>query len=422
MHPVRDPVPASGQAAGDITADGGGTPRDKELLELMPRLLHIADVHLGARHHDLGAAAAKQRERQFEAFQRGIELAIAERVDAVLIAGDLFDSNHQPRRSVERAAAELRRLADAGVRSILIPGTHDCYEPGSIYRVFDLSVLAGQAPGSTSVVVLTPDRPVVVYPSLDLAIHGAVFGTKRAPTSPFARISVRSAPARWHVALVHGSLRIPGRVEDDDVIFDQEEIAASGLHYLALGHWHSFQSGRAGETVWAYAGAPEPVAVDQDGAGQVLLVTLEEQRPGGVRLERRAVGRTRFRKLDFDAAELGSQAELLRRVRPLADPDLVLDIRLVGVEPDAFDLDEDEVGAQLEPLFFKHRIRHLSVPAPLEGPLPSRETIPGAFIRELEDRIAAAGSAGEHGRANELRESLRVGRLLLDDPSRVTLV
>jgi len=71
----------------------------------MLRLLHTADVHLGARHADLGTQAAAQRERQFDAFRATVDLAIAEKVDAVLIAGDLFDSNVQPRRSVERVAA-----------------------------------------------------------------------------------------------------------------------------------------------------------------------------------------------------------------------------------------------------------------------------------------------------------------------------
>ncbi|MEP7361140.1 MAG: metallophosphoesterase, partial [Chloroflexota bacterium] len=76
----------------------------------MPRLLHMADVHLGARHDDLGPSAAAQRERQFAAYARAIDLALTEKVDLVLICGDLFDSNSQPRRSVERAAAELYRL------------------------------------------------------------------------------------------------------------------------------------------------------------------------------------------------------------------------------------------------------------------------------------------------------------------------
>ena len=115
----------------------------------MPRLLHMADVHLGARHDDLGPAAAAQRERQFAAFHRAIELALAEKVDLVLICGDLFDSNSQPKRSVERAAAELARLVDRHIPVVIIPGTHDCYEPSSIYRVFDLAEMAGATPTPT---------------------------------------------------------------------------------------------------------------------------------------------------------------------------------------------------------------------------------------------------------------------------------
>ncbi|HET7181153.1 MAG TPA: DNA repair exonuclease, partial [Candidatus Limnocylindrales bacterium] len=91
----------------------------------MLRLLHTADVHLGARHTDLGDRAATQRERQFAAFVATVDLALAEKVDLVLIAGDLFDSNVQPRRSVERAAAQLKRLVDARIRIVIAPGTHD---------------------------------------------------------------------------------------------------------------------------------------------------------------------------------------------------------------------------------------------------------------------------------------------------------
>ena len=71
----------------------------------MLRIIHTADVHLGARHDDLGEQASAQRERQFAAFTATVDLALAEKVDLFLIAGDLFDSNVQPRRSVERVAA-----------------------------------------------------------------------------------------------------------------------------------------------------------------------------------------------------------------------------------------------------------------------------------------------------------------------------
>jgi exonuclease SbcD len=394
----------------------------------MPRLLHMADVHLGARHDDLGPAAATQRERQYAAFHAAIELAIAEKVDLVLIAGDLFDTNSQPRRSVERAAAELGRLVERHIPVVLIPGTHDCYDGSSIYRVFDLPRLAGAGPGTDALVVLTDSRPQVTFPSLDLTVHGRVSATKRAPASPLAGFSAAAAageglePARWQVGMIHGALRIPGVIEDDDVIFTEQEIAASGLHYLALGHWHSFREGRANGTAWAYPGAPEPVALDQNGAGQVLLVALaEKDGRSEVTIQPKAVGRSHIRRLELDAAQMPSQADIVRRLTGLADPDLVLDVRLVGVRPDALDLNLDEVEQQLGQLFLRLRVRDASVPALPEGPLPPADTIAGAFVLDLETRIAEHEGRGEQERANELREALRLGRLLLDAPERMTL-
>ncbi|MET1232243.1 MAG: DNA repair exonuclease [Candidatus Limnocylindrales bacterium] len=390
----------------------------------MPRLLHMADVHLGARHHDLGEAAATQRERQFEAFRRAIDLALTEKADVVLVAGDLFDSNQQPRRSVERAAAQFARLASAGIRTVVIPGTHDVYDPSSIYRVNDLAALAGQRSGEDMVVVLTPERPDVVFPALDLVVYGRVAFTKRMPSSPLDGFTTHDdRRARWRVGLIHGSLRVNGVVEADDVLFTEAEVAACGLHYLALGHWHSFRQGVQGETTWAYAGAPEPVAVDQDGAGQVLSVDLEE-RDGReyVSITPHVIGRTSFKHLDIDAADIASQVALVEQLRASADPDLVLDVRIVGILPDELEIQEEEVERQLAPGFFKVRVRSRAVPAEPEGVLPPPDTIVGAFIRDFEARIEAADKVGDLEGALEMRESLRLGRILLTYPAAVTVV
>lgn len=384
----------------------------------MLRLVHTADVHLGARHADLGDAAVAHRERQFAAFARTVELAIDERVDLVLIAGDLFDSNTQPRRSVERVAAELRRLADARIRTVIIPGTHDCYDRASVYRTYDLAALAGEPGDGGLVTVLTPERSEVHIATCDVVVFGTVFPTKRAPHSPLQGFSVGSdTRATWHVGILHAAVAIPGRTDGDDVVITPDEIAASGLDYLALGHWHSTQVARAGTVTWAYSGAPEPVAVDQDGAGRVLLVTLEET-PGGRRVdvEERVVGRTRYERVDIDAADVGSQPALVARLEAKADPDLVLDVRLIGIRPDELDLAAEEVEAALRPRFLRVRVRDRSRPPLTEGLLPPPDTIAGAFIRDLEARIGtleAVGSEAEAVEAAELRDALRLGRLLL---------
>jgi DNA repair exonuclease SbcCD nuclease subunit len=389
----------------------------------MLRIIHTADVHLGARHDDLGEQAAAQRERQFAAFKAAVDLALQERVDLFLVAGDLFDSNVQPRRSVERVAAEVRRLAESRVRSVIIPGTHDCYDRASIYRAYDLATMAtGAAGGGGSampdrmVTVLDPDCPSVHLPALDATVHARIFGTKRAPYSPLRDpIVADDGPAvTWRIGLLHGSISIPGKTEYDEVVVTTDEIARSGLDYLALGHWHSMQQGKAGPVTYAYAGAPEAVALDQAGAGKILLVELD-QRDGlrSVTIHARAVGRTRFEKLDIDAAVVADQPALIGQLAARADPDLVLDARLVGVRRDDLDLDPSEIEAALASSFLKVRIRDASMAALTDGPLPSADTIAGAFIRDLEMRIAELEQAGDTEQAAEQRDALRLGRLLL---------
>ena len=390
----------------------------------MLRIIHTADVHLGARHDDLGEQASAQRERQFAAFTAAIDLALAEKVDLFLIAGDLFDSNVQPKRSVERVAAELKRLAESKIRTVIIPGTHDCYDRSSIYRAYDLKSMAGSTPDDDLVTILTPDQPSIHITTCDVIVHGPVFATKRAPHSPLRDLAGTpgDSPATWRIGMVHGSIAIPGKTERDDVVITTEEMAATGFDYLALGHWHSSQQSRSGGVTYAYAGAPEAVALDQDRAGKVLLVELEQiDGRRSVTVQEKRVGTTRFEKIEIDAANIAAQPALIETLGKKGDPNLVLDARVVGVRPDELDLNLDEIEAALAGSFLKVRVRDVSLPALTEGALPSPDTIVGAFIRDLEARIAemeAATAGGSDGigataEAAELRDALRLGRLLL---------
>jgi DNA repair exonuclease SbcCD nuclease subunit len=383
----------------------------------MLRLLHTADVHLGARHTDLGERATVLRERQFAAFRTSVELALAEDVDLFLVAGDLFDSNTQPRRSVERVAAELARLTRASIRTVIIPGTHDVYDGASIYRSYDLASMARS--GSDWVVVLTPYVPEIIFPALDVIVHGRVFDAKRSPRSPLAGLDVRAdTRASWKLGMVHGSLLIPGKTDSDSVVFTEEEISKTGLDYLALGHWHSAVEGRAGMTSYAYSGSPEPVALDQDGAGQVLLVTLDD-RDGyhNVIIEPKRVGETLMERVELDISTVESQPDLIDTIGRHADANLVLDVRLTGLYPDELDIDIDEVERALAASFLRLRVRDATIPAAPEGVAPPPDTVIGAFCTEVEERLAQLATSTATDAADEaadLREVLRLGRHLLE--------
>ena len=418
----------------------------------MLRLLHTADVHLGARHEDLGEAASALRQRQHAAFRATVDLALAERVDIVLIAGDLFDTNSASRRTVERVVAELARLAAARIRIVMIPGGHDAYTRSSVYRAYDLPGLVGGG----MVTLLTPDQPWAHLETLDALVVGPADlsrpSTADAP-GPFADLTGARVPATtWRIGLLHAPLggggvrdagagtggapaTTTGRAAPGDARLGESRqpapdamtagvaelaesaIAGSGLDFVALGHDHAAATGKVGGVTWAVAGSPEQVTADHHEPGTVNLVTLDE-RAGSktVRVETRVVGSSWHRMLEVDAGQLASQAALVERLRAAADPELVLDVRIVGERPDELVLEPAAIEEALQGAYLCVRIDDRSRPPLTAGALPPPETIAGAFVRNVEARIAeleAEDGDAADAEASELREVLRVGRRLL---------
>jgi len=390
----------------------------------MPRLLHLADVHLGARHPDLGPAASRMRERQAAAFRRAIDAGIEARVDVALVCGDLFDSNAQSRRVVEAAALELRRLTERSIRVVVIPGNHDAWEGGSIYRVFDLRLMAGLSEGSDLLTVLTPHKHEVLFRDLDLIVHGRVPTMRRVSRSPLADFTVLADDrARWRVAMIHGSLVAGSDDGQDDVRFTSEEIAASGIDYLALGHGHAWQTGRSGGTTWTIPGAVEALQPGDDTAGRVAVVELTD-RSGrkSVEVQEAVVGRTRFSTVTIDAADVVAPGALVTRLQALADPDVVLDVVLTGTSDGWLDTDQTALAEELADAFLAVRLHdqsRLAPPAPIDA-------APGTFERTFHDALLEHATAferdGDLTGAQDARAAYQLGRRLLEDPRQVGLI
>ena len=87
------------------------------------KILHCADIHIGARESFLGPLAAGRRAETLITFERIIDLGVKSSVDAVVIAGDLFDSNN-----VEQsfASSVLNKIASVpDLKVIFAAGNHD---------------------------------------------------------------------------------------------------------------------------------------------------------------------------------------------------------------------------------------------------------------------------------------------------------
>lgn len=228
----------------------------------MPRILHTADWQLGLRiDAALGERAHRLREERLRTVERIARVAHDEHVDAVVVAGDVFDHNQVGPELVQRARDVLATFAPVPV--LLLPGNHDAAEPGGV-----LGRLRQGRPELPHVHVLLDGDPVDA--------GGARFFPCPLRERQSALDPTRNLPAREpgdptvRVVIAHGGALDFGQGEMPNRI-DLPALIAKGFDWVALGDWH----GRLQlDPRAAYPGAPEPTRFKEADPGWVLLVDL----------------------------------------------------------------------------------------------------------------------------------------------------
>jgi DNA repair exonuclease SbcCD nuclease subunit len=190
--------------------------------------------------------------------------------DLVLLAGDTFESHRVPAYVLDRAASVI--LA-AGVPVVLLPGNHD---PAILEAVYQHASLAGT--GNLHVLGVTHGE-AITFDTLDLEVWGRPH-RDYGDMAPFETVCPRRT--RWQIALGHGHYQ-PS--VDRSVfprpswLFSDEEIAATGADYVALGHWNRAAQVGTGNVPAYYSGSPEyagTVNVVRLGAtGEVVVARVE---------------------------------------------------------------------------------------------------------------------------------------------------
>jgi len=133
----------------------------------MVKILHTADIHLGAKFSILGNKGIQQREQIKNTFKKITSTAISERVNIVLIAGDLFDSNSQPQGNIGLVVEQFNLLGENKIPVCLIPGNHDPFDSSSIYRKVNFEQICPNVKVFTEAEISYKE-----YPELDLTVYG----------------------------------------------------------------------------------------------------------------------------------------------------------------------------------------------------------------------------------------------------------
>jgi DNA repair exonuclease SbcCD nuclease subunit len=230
------------------------------------KIIHTADWQIGKQFgfitQDAGAIVRVQRLKTVEEIAK---LASARRVDAVIVAGDVFENNTLADETLRKTVQAMRHFKDG--KWILLPGNHDPASAESAWTRLERIGIPD------NIVAATSEEPVFLGDKC-LAVLPAPLHRKhevRDLTESFGSIKTPDGVIR--IGLAHGAVEnvLPGEWDAKNPIASDRTSLAK-LDYLALGDWHG--TFRINDRTW-YAGTPEPDSFKENDTGNVLLVTLD---------------------------------------------------------------------------------------------------------------------------------------------------
>lgn len=361
------------------------------------RFIHTADWQIGKPFGNVpGDAGAELRAQRIRTVAKIAQLAQAEGVDAVLVAGDAFDSNQVHDRTIVQTLEALKAFSGIWV---FLPGNHDAALAHSVWtRIRQMGVPDNVVIADQPVPILLWDDRAALLPA-PLRRHREALDQ----TEWFDSASTPEGIAR--IGLAHGSVagRLPDKADSHNLI-PPERAERAGLGYLALGDWHGTLN--IAPRTW-YSGTPETDRHRANESGFVHVVTVEGQH-AEERVVAFGIGHYRWIKLDVELLD-GTCTRALDALAALEDeaPRAVVALRLTG----AISLGERQ-RLKRELLRCGARFHHLEVDDAdlLDEPTPDDlDAIDTAgFVRLAVERLKAKASDPRDPERDVARVALRM--------------
>ena len=350
----------------------------------MTRFLHSADWQIGRQFAAFDAEHAPiLAEARITAVERLAALATEHQVDAVLVAGDIFDMQTVSERTLRRLFNALSGYAGPW---LMIPGNHDAALAESVWT---RAQRLGAVPPNVHALLVPELR---VFEEQGFAVLPAPLAQRHTYNDLTAWFDAAETPAGMlRIGLAHGSVQgLLAEDIDSANPIAPDRAATARLDYLALGDWHGCK--RIDARTW-YAGTPEPDRFKDNGSGQALLVDIAAlgAEPQVTPL---AVGRFWWRSI-ATTLQVASDGDALIAQLELLDANDVAELRVEGqVDVAGLQRLQAAIGRA------EARARHLQADLSSLQLVPTDEDIAGLqadgylgeVVQELRDAQASADS------------------------------
>ncbi len=212
------------------------------------KILHTADIHIGALDSFLGEKNEKRRMETLLTFERIMDLAVSEGVQLVAIAGDLFDSNNIEERFYK---AVFEKIEKSGIKTVFCAGNHDPLNSESPFL---------KNPLPQNLFVLGKTDECITFEDLQLKVYGRSFSDTYLKGEE--QFTLSADKDYVNLMVQHGELK--SDLSSDYNSITPKFVKNSKMDYIALGHVHKKTPiGKIDNTCFAYSGCVEGQGFDE---------------------------------------------------------------------------------------------------------------------------------------------------------------
>ena len=353
------------------------------------KILHTADLHIGARDAFLGTAAESRRFEALLTFERIVDLAKEKCAELLLIAGDLFDSNNIESAFIDGVFNKI--TATPEIRVIFAAGNHDPLNADSPFTTRALP---------QNLFVLKGSDDVITFEDIKTKVYGRSF--ESVYLKGVEEFTLKADNDYINIMLQHGELRAD--LGSDYNSITPKFVKKSGMDYIALGHVHAHTPvGKIENTFFAYPGCPEGQGFDElDQKG----VYLGEISKGKCELEFITVSK---RQHIVRRVDITGRADIVTAVLDDIEAncsnwaDNLYKIELVGSIPPENEINLAEITARLSSVLYFVKVRDKTEFLIDFELLAKDPTLKGVFVKNMLEKMKTAEDV------EALKRALNVG-------------